>query len=34
MINSRPRFNGVFAVRDGTPIGFVHLHDCLQAGVA
>ncbi len=34
MTNSRPRFNGVFAVRDGAPVGFVHLHDCLAAGVA
>jgi arabinose-5-phosphate isomerase len=34
MINGRPRFNGVFAVRGGVPIGFVHLHDCLAAGVA
>jgi arabinose-5-phosphate isomerase len=34
MTNSRPRFNGVFAVRAGAPVGFVHLHDCLAAGVA
>jgi arabinose-5-phosphate isomerase len=34
MTNSRPRFNGLFAVRDGAPVGFVHLHDCLAAGVA
>jgi len=34
MTNSRPRFNGLFAVRDGAPVGFIHLHDCLSAGVA
>lgn len=26
--------NGLFAVREGRPLGFVHLHDLLKAGVA
>ena len=26
--------NGLFAVRGGRPVGFVHLHDLLKAGVA
>ena len=25
---------GVFVVEDGKPVGFLHLHDCLRAGVA
>ncbi|MGH7002736.1 MAG: CBS domain-containing protein [Alphaproteobacteria bacterium] len=26
--------NGLFAVKAGRPVGFVHLHDLLKAGVA
>lgn len=25
---------GLFVVKDGKPVGFVHIHDCLRAGVA
>ena len=24
----------LFVVEDGQPVGFVHMHDCLKAGVA
>ncbi len=33
LMNAR-QITGLFAVRDGKPIGFVHLHDLLRAGVA
>ncbi|MYG51723.1 MAG: CBS domain-containing protein, partial [Rhodospirillaceae bacterium] len=33
LMNSR-EITGLFAVRDGAPVGFVHLHDCLREGVA
>ena len=26
--------NGLFVVRGGQPVGFIHLHDLLKAGVA
>ena len=28
------KISGVFAAHDGHPLGFLHLHDCLRAGVA
>lgn len=33
LMNAR-EISGLFAVRDGSPVGFVHLHDCLREGVA
>ncbi|MBC8158063.1 MAG: KpsF/GutQ family sugar-phosphate isomerase [Alphaproteobacteria bacterium] len=33
IMNSRAITN-LFAVRDGVPVGVVHIHDCLRAGVA
>lgn len=33
LIQARKK-NGLFAVRGGKPVGFVHLHDLLKAGVA
>ena len=33
LMNAR-EITGLFAVRDGAPVGFVHLHDCLREGVA
>ena len=33
LMNAR-EITGLFVVRDGTPVGFVHLHDCLREGVA
>lgn len=33
LMNAR-EITGLFAVRDGEPVGFVHLHDCLREGVA
>lgn len=33
LMNSR-EITGLFAVRNGAPVGFVHLHDCLREGVA
>ncbi len=32
-MNAGP-ITGLFVVEDGRPIGFLHLHDCLRAGVA
>lgn len=33
LMNAR-KITGLFAVRNGAPVGFVHLHDCLREGVA
>ena len=33
LMNAR-EISGLFAVRGGAPVGFVHLHDCLREGVA
>lgn len=33
LMNTRSITN-LFAVRDGTPVGLLHIHDCLRAGVA
>ncbi len=33
LMNAR-EITGLFAIRDGAPVGFVHLHDCLREGVA
>ncbi len=33
MNDSRPKINALFIVENGRPIGFLHLHDCLRAGV-
>ncbi len=33
LMNAR-EITGLFAVRNGAPVGFVHLHDCLREGVA
>ena len=33
LMNAR-EITGLFAVRDGHPVGFIHLHDCLREGVA
>ncbi|SME99215.1 arabinose-5-phosphate isomerase [Tistlia consotensis] len=30
---SKPKINALFIVEDGRPVGFLHLHDCLRAGV-
>lgn len=30
---SKPKINALFIVEDGRPTGFLHLHDCLRAGV-
>jgi len=27
------KISGLFVLHDGRPVGFVHLHDCLRAGV-
>ena len=29
----KPKVNALFIVEEGRPIGFLHLHDCLRAGV-
>ena len=33
MLNSS-KITALFVVEDGTPVGIVHLHDLLRAGVA
>ena len=33
LMNAR-EITGLFAVREGKPVGFIHLHDCLREGVA
>ena len=33
LMNTR-QITGLFAIRDGAPVGFVHLHDCLREGAA
>lgn len=33
LMNAR-KITGLFAVSDGRPVGFLHLHDCLREGIA
>ena len=33
VMNAR-KITGLFAVQDGRPVGFLHLHDCLREGIA
>jgi arabinose-5-phosphate isomerase len=33
-VMSRSTITSLFAIEDGRPVGIVHLHDCLRAGVA
>jgi arabinose-5-phosphate isomerase len=33
LMNAR-KITGLFAVQDGRPVGFLHMHDCLREGVA
>jgi arabinose-5-phosphate isomerase len=30
---NRNRITGIFVVEDDQPVGFIHVHDLLQAGV-
>ena len=36
VMNNRPRgpITSLFVVEGGRPVGIVHIHDCLRAGVA
>ena len=33
LMNAR-KITGLFAVQDGCPVGFLHMHDCLREGIA